>query len=84
MAQIQPITFPLIGDATTLDVTVLPFKTSDFMTGVYYKLVTDTGKDCVSGNYYMTPEQFAAWGQDNSYVDGLVADHIGVTIVPEN
>jgi hypothetical protein len=29
----------------------------------------------------MTEEQFAAWGQDNSVVDGYVAEHLGVTIL---
>jgi hypothetical protein len=30
----------------------------------------------------MTEDQFAAWGQDNSVVDGYVAQAIGVVIVP--
>ena len=28
-----------------------------------------------------TPEEFADWGQDNSYIDGVVATHLGVIII---
>jgi hypothetical protein len=84
MAQIQPVTFPIIGDATELEVTLLPFTTAATTAGVYYRLKTAEGKDCLTGNYYMTEQEFSAWGQDNSYVDDLVANAIGVTIVPEN
>jgi hypothetical protein len=31
----------------------------------------------------MTEQEFADWGQDNSYVDDIVAAFLGVTIVAE-
>jgi hypothetical protein len=83
MAQIQPVTFPIVGDATKLEVTILPFSTSATTAGTYYILTTEDGKTCLSGNYYLTEEEFAAWGQDNSYVDDIVAAYLGVTIVAE-
>ncbi len=82
MAQIQPVVFPIVGTAVTLDVTVLSFPTSANTCGTYYALTTEDGKTCISGNYPLTPEQFAAWGQDNSYIDDLVAEYLGVVIVP--
>ncbi len=81
MAQIQPITFPIVGDATKLEVTILPFSTSATTAGTFYRLTTDDGKDCLTGNYYMTEEEYAAWGQDNSIVDQYIASSIGVTII---
>jgi hypothetical protein len=83
MAQIQPVTFPIVGDATKLEVTILPFTTSAITAGTYYNLTTEDGKTCLSGNYYMTESEFAAWGEDNSYVDDIVAAELGVTIVAE-
>jgi hypothetical protein len=83
MAQIQPVTFPIVGDATKLEVTILPFSTSATTAGTYYTLATEDGKTCLADNYYLTEEEFAAWGQDNSYIDDIVAAKIGVTIVAE-
>ncbi len=83
MAQIQPVTFPIVGDATKLEVTILPFTTSAITASTYYNLTTEEGKTCLSGNYQMTEEEFADWGQDNSYVDDIVAAFLGVTIVAE-
>ena len=82
MAQIQPINFPLLGDATNLNVRVLPFSTNDDTCGTYYEVTTADGKRCVEGNYYLTSEQFHNWGQDNRYIDELVAASIPVTLVP--
>ena len=82
MAQIEPVVFPFAGTATTLDVKILPFNTSDSTCGTYYQLLTDTGVQCIQGNYYLTDEQFQNWGQDNSYIDELVAASIPVTLIP--
>jgi hypothetical protein len=83
MAKIQPVQFPIVGTATDLEVTVLNFKTSDVRASTYYQLLNEDGKQCLAGNYQLTEEQFAAWGQDNSIVDDYVAEYLGVTIVSE-
>jgi len=81
---IQPVVFPLNqGTATILSVLVQGFKTNAVTTGTYWQLLTEDGKQLQQGNYDMTPEQFAAWGQDNSVVDDYVAEVIGVTIITE-
>jgi hypothetical protein len=83
MAQIQPVIFPLIGTATTLEVTVLSFSTSAVTATTSNRLLTNDGVECVpSWNYVLSNEQFAAWGQDNSVVDGYVAQDKGLVIVP--
>ena len=84
MAKIQPIEFPLAGTATTLEVTVLSFKTSDVTVVTYNKLLTDEGKEVIPGwNYSLTEAEYAAWGEDNSVVDDYVAAEKGLVIIPE-
>lgn len=81
MSTIEPVNFPFYGDATTLNVTVFSFPTDATSTNTYWSLNTADGTKCAEGNYYLTEEQFAAWGQDNTVVDQYVADEIGVTII---
>lgn len=81
MAQIQPLTFPITGDAVELEVSVLGFKTDDVTCTVYYRLLTSDRVVCNQGHYTMTPEEFQMWGADNSYVDDITADHLNVTII---
>ena len=84
MAKIQPVEIPFEGVGTTLEVTLLPFKTDAISANTYNRLLTDEGKEVIpSWNYTMTDEQFAAWGQDNSVVDGYVAVDKGLVIVAE-
>jgi hypothetical protein len=83
MAQIQPITFPILGEATQLMVRVLPFETNAITCGTYYELQTSEGKSLANGNYDLSEEEFALWGTNNGYVDQLVANYIGVTIIED-
>lgn len=83
MAQIQPVTFPIVGEAVTLEVTVAAFKTNATVAGTCYELKKADGTNVIVGNYQMTEEQFAAWGQDNSVVEEYVADALGLTIITE-
>lgn len=80
MPNIAPITFPIIGTANKLKVTVLSFDTEATSCNTYYELTDNSGKRVIDGNYNLTSEEFSSWGEDNSYIDTLVANHIGVTI----
>jgi hypothetical protein len=44
-------------------------------------LLTADGLQLSQGNYTLTEEEFAAWGQDNNYVNQVVAAAIGVTLI---
>jgi hypothetical protein len=82
MAKVQPVEIPFEGIGTTLEVTVLTFKTDALTASTYNRLLTDEGKEVIpSWSYQLTNEQFAAWGQDNSVVDGYVAEDKGLTII---
>ena len=82
MSTIEPITFPLNkGTATKLNVLVLNFQTNATTATTYYQLLSDEDINLSDGNYTLTEEEFAQWGQDNKYVDTCVANAIGVTII---
>jgi hypothetical protein len=79
---IEPVVFPLNeGTATRLTVLVLNFETSATTCTTYYQLLTEEGVQLRQGNYTLTEEQFAAWGQDNNFVNECVAEAIGVVII---
>ena len=81
MAKIQPITFPLNqGTATEMSVLILNFETTATTCTTYYELKTDEGTVLTNGNYTLTEQEFAAWGEDNSWVETCVANAIGVVI----
>ena len=78
---IEPVVFPLNqGTATRMTVLVLNFETTATTCQTYYELLTEDGKKLQDGNYTLTEEQFAAWGQDNNVVNEYVAEAIGVVI----
>ena len=84
MAKIQPITFPLnAGTATEMSVLILNFETSATTCTTYYELKTEEGTVLSNGNYTLTESEFAAWGEDNSWVETCVANAIGVTIIKD-
>jgi hypothetical protein len=81
MANIQPITFPFKGDAVKLVVRVNSFDTQVDTTSLNWSLQTAEGFECLSGLYNMSVQEFADWGQDNTYLDNLVAQSIPVIII---
>ena len=79
---IEPVVYPLNqGTATFMTVLVLNFSTEATTCQTYWQLLTDEGKQLAQGNYTLTEEQFAAWGQYNNYVNQCVADAIEVTLL---
>jgi hypothetical protein len=60
---------------------VLNFPTDALTCATYWQLLTDEGLQLSQGNYNLTEEEFAAWGQDNNYVNQCVANAINVTLI---
>lgn len=82
MVQIEPVIFPLNqGTATQMSVLVLNFPTDAITCTTYWQLLDAEGSQLSQGNYTLTEEQFAQWGQDNNVVNEYVADAIGVIII---
>jgi len=67
MAQIQPINFPFTGEATQLKVLILNFET--------------TATTCTTYNELLTDDEFAAWGEDNTWIENCVAKDKGIIIL---
>jgi hypothetical protein len=79
---IEPIVYPLNeGTATRLSIDIQQHSTQAITCQTYWQLLTEEGAVLKVGNYTLTPEQFASWGQDNSVVNEYVAEAIGVTII---
>jgi hypothetical protein len=84
MAKIQPIKFPLNqGTATEMSVLILNFETTATTCTTYYELKTDESTVLTNGNYTLTEDEFAVWGEDNTWVENCVAQAIGVTIIKD-
>ena len=81
MAQIQPIDFPFTGEATQLKVLILNFETTASNCSTYNELLTEEGVMCANWNYTLTDDEFAVWGNDNTWVENCVAMDKGIIIL---
>ena len=96
MAKVQPVEVALLGTINNLTVKYLTGDAEDTTTTLYYELgertevvndvnpqITDsvTVKVISNGNYHMTEAEYAAWGEDNTYLLTLVASHLGLTLI---
>lgn len=79
---IEPVVFPLNeGTATRMTVLVLNFATDAVTATTYWQLLTEEGKQLSQGNYTLTEEEFANWGENNNFVNECVANAIGVVLI---
>lgn len=96
MAKVQAVNVDVLGTINNLTVKYLTGDAEDITTTLYYELGerTELGNDANSqitdavtvkvisnGNYHMTEVEYAAWGEDNSYLLTLVATHLGLTLI---
>lgn len=96
MAKVQPVEVALLGTINNLTVKYLTGDAEDTTGTLYYELgerveaingvnsqITDavTVKHISNGNYSMTEAEYAAWGEDNTYLLTLVAGHLGLTLI---
>lgn len=91
--KIENVVFPILGTANELRVTSLPFDLEKAVsTTVLYELLEvqsateetpQSTKQVTNGNYTLTPEEYAAWGEDNTHVIQCVANYLGVTLITE-
>lgn len=78
MVQIKESNCGVLGIATQIEIKILPFATTDVSCGTYYRLADADGKSMAEGNIALTEEEFANWGEDNSYVEDIVLDKLGL------
>ena len=82
MAKIQQVNYPFNEVATDLLVNVQGFSTTANTCRIHYTLTTEVGKQLLYDSYELTEEEFQGWGQDNTYLEEIAADKLGVTIIP--
>ena len=79
LTKIEPLVFPIIGNATRLLVRVLPFDTIHTTCNLYFELQDESGKVIYNGNYTLTDSEFATWASDNVYLEDLICNQLGLT-----
>lgn len=84
MSKIDPVEFPIFGIADQLTVLILPFYVDASTCNTYWRLSnSETDQTVVEGNYELTEQEFADWGNDNTFLLNCVAAHLEVTILPD-
>lgn len=83
MVQIKPLAIPTKGEGTQLYVQANSFPTSATTATLYWSILSETGAQLLDGNLQMTEEQFAGWGEDNNYLNEIVADALNLEIITE-
>ena len=80
MTTITPITFPILGEATKLDLVVLNFAMDATTASFYYCLYSEEDKKILDGNISMTESEFGLWGADNSYCISWACQKLGLQV----
>ncbi len=82
--KIKPIPLGLPTQiATDLMVRILPFETDATTCDTYYEVSSESGAILAIGNIHISEEQFALWGQDNTYIEDIVLEELGLERLPE-
>lgn len=77
--KIKPVQIGINKVADSINVTVLPFKTTDTICGLYY-VVFDINKNRIDeGNLQLTAAEFANWGESNTYIEDLALNKLYLT-----
>lgn len=81
MVQIEPIAIPTKGEGTQLYVQANSFSSNATTATLYWAIANESGATLLDGNLQMTEEQFAGWGEDNNYLNVIVADALNLEII---
>ncbi len=63
---------------TDLFITTLAFATNATTCGVYWQVKSLEGKSLADDNINLTEEEYTNWGQDNTYIEDLVLEKLGL------
>jgi hypothetical protein len=79
MIQIKKILagFPA-KEATGIEIAVITFKTDAVTALTFWQLFAEDNELLSKGNYELTPEQYEAWGDDNTLVENSVLSALGL------
>lgn len=79
MIQIQPITLGLPPqEATKIIIRPLINSTTDLTCNTYYEVLSENGQTLANGNIPLSEEEYSSWGEDNTYLDNLILEKLGL------
>ena len=79
MIQIQPITLGLPPqEATKIIIRPLINSTTDLTCNTYYEVLSENGQTLANGNIPLSEEEYSSWGEDNTYLDNLMLEKLGL------
>lgn len=80
MIQIKPIQLGLPKkEATQLLVRPLINSTTDTSCNTYYEVCTEDGEVLTNGNYPINQEEYSKWGVDDTHIENIVLEYLGLT-----
>ena len=77
--KINPVQIGINKVADSINVTVLSFKTTDSICGLYYKVLNAHKKKIDDGNLWLSKAEFSAWSDDNKYIEDLALQKLNLT-----
>lgn len=79
--KIQPINIGLPPKQGTIMFILLIFNTDAIECQARFSILEDNINNQIltEGNVEITPEEFAGWGYDNSYIEDIVLTRLGLT-----
>ncbi len=78
MIEIKPTTLGILGIATNVAITILPFATNATQCSIHWALKTADANQIAEGNHTLTKAEFEAWGDDNAHVENIVLTHLNL------
>jgi hypothetical protein len=82
--KIQPVSLGLPAQTgTDLLVRVISFDTDATTCSLYYEVRTENSQRLAEGNINLTEEEFARWGFNNTYIEDIALEKLGLTRAPE-
>jgi hypothetical protein len=85
MIEIEPIQLGLpVQEGIKILIRPLIGSTTDVTCNVYYEVLSSENRNLANGYFLVDEENYAAWGADNTFIEDLVLNKLGLTrkIIP--
>ncbi len=79
MVEIEPVKVGLPPKVANHVIVIIDsFYTNAITAKVNYSVQNKEFEELLNGSYEMTEDQFSNWGDDNTYVENLTLDYLGL------
>lgn len=80
MIKIQPISLGLPSqEGVKIQIRPLIGSTTDITCTLYYEVLSVENKNLACGNIVLSEEEYASWGADNTFIEELVLNYLGLS-----